>query len=168
MKTYYLVHKLYKGIFRKKFKGNMSVLVIPIASFDTSLFSILGIVEDKKDTYVATMVSHDEPELIEQYIEQLDPDGSTVLMAESNCSRKRDSKGKGFIYTVNKPGKYFPKVFSLSGYDFDGEIYYFLKGKFNFVSVDEDLSPKQYKMAAIKKSAFLGKLKSLVSSFKRK
>jgi hypothetical protein len=172
MKVYYLVHKAYKGIFRKKFKENLSILGLHVQNA-FMLFAVVGEIigtDILKQTYLINPIMKTSPLNDVTIIEELqNPEYNTILVEEIPCTLKKSKDGYSIDYTLTKKGTYIPKQFNIHAKAYEnGDIVDLLTGDFNFVSRFEEFNKNQFKMAINKQNAFMNKFKTSLKNIKIK
>lgn len=169
MKIYYFILKNYKGIFKKKHKGNTHLLMVPISEDKYLYLGVLGkILEEDEDTYACQLIVKLPKRLVnpiivgeEDYFKE-----RFILMESLPCDAEKISSNE-FLIHMEKYGKKILSDISVEynpKYNTGNKKIFTVQGDFNFISSDIQ-NEKNMGMIANKQLAYMGSPKSRFSSF---
>lgn len=161
---YYCVLKLYKGLFRKKHKGNLHNFAIPIDENSFLFLALIGEFEKistpSKQTYACTLINKIPTMIQEDFIQKQVEyfKGRFEVLDSLSCNTKKVGH-KDYIISFPRNGDYVKSNLSLT---FIPEMstkrdYYRLVGDIHLFEI-EPVNPGNLRMVSLKKMAFIKSL----------
>jgi len=155
----YYVLKNYKGIFKKKHTGNVHIILLPISMSESLYLVVIGEIIKDPNSFACQLVVRQSPEFINRVVqmEQKKFGGNFILLEDLPCRVNDLGQGK-YNYVFTNTGQYIKSDLDL---DFEPEYsdnkmkIYVLRGNIDLET--NDVSPKTFKMVAMKKLAYLGR-----------
>lgn len=156
---YYCVLKNYKGLFRKKHRGNTHLFLAPISPDTYVYLGLLGELTDEPGTYATHLIVKLPKDLVDTILtgEQEYFKDRFVIVETLPCSPKKIDSGE-YSLKMGKKGKYILSPIDLKyevEYSTSSRRVFLMKGVFNFESNDIKLDVTM-KMAAAKQDALMG------------
>ena len=151
----YCVFKTYKGLFIKKHAGNSHMIMFSSPT-STILLNILGKIDD--GNMAAQLVYRADSMEETNILNALKSDKNFVVVEELSCKTIEKQK-TDLVITIPKKGSFILSNLSITfepEHSSGNTQIYFIKGKFA-LAFDENLTPTQFKMKAIKQKAKLSK-----------